>query len=133
MAEPTAFPKSREANDAGYQQISGFAIAGLVVGILFVSFLLLQVVIGLLSHAVVLMPLWLEFVAALGVGLSLLGIRAIRGSGGTLAGLRIAKSALWLSLVADLVYGSYYGATYLAIRQQADAFTRDWFDKISKG
>ena len=133
MAEPTAFPKPREANDAGYQQISGFAIAGMVVGIVFVGFLLLQVVMGMLSHSAVLMPLWLEFIAALGAGFSALGIRYIRSSGGTLGGLRIAKTGLWLSLVAGLGYGSYYGATYLAVRQQADTFTLDWFDKIRKG
>jgi hypothetical protein len=133
MAEPTAFPKPREANDAGYQQISGFAIAGLVVGVVFVGFLLLQVVMGMLSHSVVLMPLWLEFFAALGAGLSALGIRYIRSSGGTLAGIRIAKTGLWLSLVAGLGYGSYYGATYLAVRQQANTFVLEWFDKMRKG
>jgi hypothetical protein len=116
MAESTAFPKPREANDAGYQRISTFAVAGLVVGILFALFLLLQVIMGLLSHSTVLMPLWLEFFAALGAGLSLVGARG-----------------LWISLVAGLGYGSYYGATYLAIRQQADTFVREWFDQICKG
>ena len=88
---------------------------------------------GMLSHSAVLMPMWLEFIAVLGVGFSGLGIRHIRNSGGTLAGMRIAKTGLWLSLVAGLGYGSYYGATYLAIRQQADTFVLDWFDKIRKG
>ena len=133
MVESSAFPKPREANDAGYQRISSFAVAGLAVGVVFVVFLLLQVVIGLLSHSTVLLPLWLEFIAALGAALSLIGSRSIRRSDGTLAGLRIAKCGFWLSLVAGLGYGSYYGATYLAIRQQADAFAEDWFEKIRKG
>ena len=133
MAESTAFPKPREVNDTGYQQLSGFAIAGLVVGIVFVGFLLLQIVMGMLSHSAVLMPMWLEFIAVLGVVFSGLGIRHIRSSGGTLAGIRIAKTGLWLSLVAGLGYGSYYGATYLAIRQQADTFVLNWFDRIRKG
>ena len=68
MAESTAFPKPREADDAGYQQLSGFAIAGLVVGIVFVGFVLLQIVMGMLSHSAVLMPMWLEFIAVLGAG-----------------------------------------------------------------
>lgn len=133
MAESTAFPKPREANDVGYQRISGFAVAGLVVGTLFVLFLLIQVVVGLLSHSTVLLPLWLEFFAALGVCLSLIGMRTIRNSDGTLAGLKIAKVGLWLSLVSGLGYGSYYGATYLAVRQQADAYVQSWFDTLRKG
>jgi len=59
---------------------------------------LIQVLLGLLSHSTVLLPLWLEFFAALGVCLSLIGIRTIRNSDGTLAGLKIAKVGLWLSL-----------------------------------
>jgi hypothetical protein len=133
MAESTAFPKAREVSDTGYQRISGFAIAGFVIGLLFVLFLLIQIVIGFLSHSTVLLPLWLEFFAALGVCLSLIGLRSIRNSDGTLAGVKIAKAGMWISLVAGLGYGSYYGATYLAIRQQADARVMTWFDKLRKG
>lgn len=133
MVESTAFPKPREANDVGYQRISGFAVAGLVVGLLFVLFLLIQVVLGLVSHSTVLLPLWLEFFAALGVCLSLIGMRSVRNSDGTLAGLKIAKTGLWLSLVSGLGYGSYYGATYLAVRQQADSAVQAWFDKLRNG
>lgn len=133
MAESTAFPQSREVNDTGYQRISGFAVAGLVVGSLFVLFLLVQVVIGFLSGSTVLLPLWLEFFAALGVCLSLIGLRAIRNSDGTLAGVKIAKAGIWISLISGLGYGSYYGATYLAVRQQADARSLAWFDKVRKG
>ncbi|HEV8061088.1 MAG TPA: hypothetical protein VGP68_14505, partial [Gemmataceae bacterium] len=133
MAESTAFPKPREANDAGYRRVSGFAIAGLVVGILFVLFLLVQAIVGMMAHTTVLLPLWFEFIAVLGVALSLIGARSIRRADGTLAGMRIAQCGLWISLVTGLAYGAYYGATYLAVRQQADAFTEEWFDKIRKG
>jgi hypothetical protein len=133
MADSTAFPTRRESNDVGYKRISSFAIAGLVIGALFVVFLLLQVLMGFSSHSTVLMPLWLEFLPALGVVLSFLGIRSIRTSDGTLAGMRIAKSGLWLSLVAGLGYASYYGATYLAVRQQADAAVQTWADKLRQG
>ncbi len=133
MAESTTFPKPREANDAGYRRISGFAIAGLVVGIFFVLFLLVQAIMGMMAHTTILLPLWFEFIAVLGVALSLIGARSIRRADGTLAGTRIAQFGLWISLVTGLGYGAYYGATYLAVRQQADAFTEEWFDKIRKG
>ncbi len=133
MADSTAFPTRRETNDVDYRRISGFAIAGLVIGGLFVLFLLLQILMGFSSRSTVLMPLWLEFLPALGVVLSFLGMRSIRTSGGTLAGMRIAKVGLWLSLVAGLGYGSYYGATYLAVRQQADTAVQIWVEKLRQG
>jgi hypothetical protein len=133
MADSTAFPTRRESNDVGYKRISSFAIAGLVIGALFVVFLLLQILMGFWSRSTVLMPLWLEFLPALGVVLSFLGMRSIRASDGTLAGMRLAKVGLWLSLVAGLGYGSYYGATYLAVRQQADAAVQAWADKLRQG
>ncbi len=134
MVESSAFPSQRQTtNDTGYRRISSFAIGGLAVGLLFVLFLLLQVGAGLLTHSTVLMPLWLEAFAVLGVVLSLMGLRAISQSDGTLAGVKIAKAGIWISLVAGLGYGSYYMATYMAVRQQADAAVQQWFQKISQG
>ncbi len=112
MAETTTFPKPREANDSGYRRISGFAIAGLVVGIFFVLFLLVQAVMGLMAHATILLPLWFEFIAVLGVALSLIGARSIRRADGALAGMRIAamrpvdftgdRTGLWRLLRCDI-------------------------------
>ena len=133
MADSTAFPTQHESNDTGYKRISSFAIAGLVIGALFVTFLLLQIAMGFSSRATVLMPLWLEFLPVMGVVLSFVGLRSIRNSDGTLAGKRLATIGIWLSLIAGLGYASYYGATYLAVRQQADAAVQIWADKVRQG
>jgi hypothetical protein len=48
----------------------------------------------------------------------------IRGSEGTLAGPALANWGWWLSIITGLGFAAFYGATVLAVTQQADNFLR---------
>ena len=65
--------------------------------------------------------------------LSMVGLVRIRRSEGTLAGEKVARWGLLLSILFGLGYWAYFGATYFAIAREADQFGHDFLDKLSRG
>jgi hypothetical protein len=119
---PDALPS---APSIAYRPISGFAIAGLAAACLFA--LLMLVVVGVAftqSTPFFLHPLVLLLPAA-GLILSLLARNQIRGSEGTRAGERLARTGLWISLLTGLGYFVYYFVTGLAVTGQSNSFLMD--------
>jgi len=133
MADPTTFPEEHVGEPLVYRRISGFAIAAVIVAGCYAFIVLVACISGLSKGTPVLMSPWLQFLAVIGTGLALVGLVHVRRSEDTVAGAKLALWSLVISLFFGLSYGAYYVATYFAIRQQADDFTRRWFTKLEEG
>lgn len=76
------------------------------------------------------------FLAIVPIGggvLSLVALVQIQRSEGTLAGEKVARWGLLLSVLVGLSYWAYYGATYFAIRQEADKFGQEYLKELANG
>jgi hypothetical protein len=148
MVEPTAFSEkpfpgnplgesSFPGDDAPapvvYRKISGFAIASVVIGVLFALFLIVEGAWAVRDQAPVLLPVYVQAVPCIGAALALVALFFIAGSEGTLAGRKLAIWGLGICVVGVLTYWAYFGALYMAVSNQADAFTRAWFKKLIDG
>jgi hypothetical protein len=133
MAELTAFPKDSGSEPVFYRRMSGFAIAGFVAGAFFTVYILIEAAVGFRSGDPVLLSPLMQAIPIAGIVLSLIALLAISRSEGTLGGRGLAVWGVWLSLVVGLGYIAYYGATYAAVRQQADDFVVRWFQKLAQG
>jgi hypothetical protein len=144
MAEPAAssegkpvltefFPEEHVVPPVFYRRVSGFAIASLIVSVFFGLWVAISALVGFRSRSPVLLPIYVQMLPVAGAVLALIAMLLIRRSEGTLAGARLATWALLLCAVFGLGYWAYYGATDIAVCNQAEAFTREWFKKITAG
>jgi hypothetical protein len=131
MAEPSTFPEEHVTPPVVYRRISGLAIASLTVALLFALCLLLGAITGFRDHSPLLLPVWLQMLPVIAAVLALAALYLIRHSEGTLAGARMAGWGWWLAVILGLGYWAYYGATYLAVVQQAETFTLAWLEKMA--
>jgi hypothetical protein len=133
MADPTTFPEEHVGEPIVYRPISGLAIAAVIVACSYALIVVLACVAGLSEWTPVLLSPWIQSLAVIGAGLAIAAWVRIYSSEGTIAGLKLALSSLVISAFFGLGYGAYYVATYLAIRQQADAFAQLWFRQLEEG
>ncbi len=105
-----------------YRPISGWAIAGFTVGLLFSALVVVCAVLGLFQGLPVFFPSWMLVAPIAGLVMSLYGQKQINDSEGTKVGSKLASCGIWLSLISGLGYLAYYLATTLAIESQANSF-----------
>jgi hypothetical protein len=106
---------------ATYRPISVLAIVGLGLGL--VSCLIFAVD-----------AYWfLLFVSVPAFLISLIALRRIRRSEGTLAGERVASTGIIFSLISGLGWTTSYLTTYGIIRQESSRFVNGWLDKLRQG
>ncbi len=108
-----------------YRPVSGWAIAGFTVGLLFSALVAVCAVLGLMQGNPVFFPSWILILPIGGLALALIGQKHIRDSEGTRVGAKLASVGLWLSLISGLSYIAYYLGTTLAIESQANSFLMD--------
>jgi hypothetical protein len=132
MAESSIFPEKHVTPPVVYRRVSGIAIASLTVALLFGLCLLVGAIMGFRDHSPLLLPVGLQVLPIVSALLALAALYLIRRSEGTLAGARMAAWGWWLAVVFGLGYWAYYGATYFAVVQQAETFTRAWFEKMAQ-
>ncbi|MSU78466.1 MAG: hypothetical protein EXS16_10275 [Gemmataceae bacterium] len=108
-----------------YRPVSGWAVAGFVVGLLFAALVLVCTVLGLFQGIPVFFPSWMLAIPIVGLALSWLGQKTIHESEGTCVGAKLASTGLWLSLLSGLGYLAYYLGTTFAIESQANSFLMD--------
>jgi len=135
MTEMKQFPEQSSEELVFYRRVSGFAIAGFAAGAIFAAYLLIQAAVGLRNPgSPILVHPAMQAIPAVGIILSLIALLLIGRSEGTLAGRGLAIWGAGLSLVFGLGYLAYYGTTYVATSQQADAFvTRFFKEKLAQG
>ncbi len=132
MADPTTFPEEHVSEPLVYRRISGFAIAAFAMACGFAVITVTLCSVGLIRRSPVLLPASVQVFGVIAFVMALTAQLMIRRSEGTLAGMRLATWGFWVSTVLLVAYWSYYGATYFAVLNQGDTFTRAWFDKFKQ-
>ena len=123
MPEPTATSISPQPGEVlDYKPVSGWAILGLLLGIVFSLAVVFGFLYGLITNNPLWLPPWTLFVAVAGVAVSLLALWQIAVSEGTRVGKPVAIWGLWLSIVSALGYTAFYFFTRFALVSQANDF-----------
>src|SRR5579885_2050266 len=128
---PAAPPEGAEGEP--YRSLSTPALAGAGVAVLYAAVVVIGAVVSLISGSPFLMATWTLVLPIGAAALSLAGWLQVQRSGGTRAGGALALWGLGLSALFGLSYWAYYAATYFAVRQQADSFTMQWFERLREG
>lgn len=125
MAELTPIPSAQRPAEPGYQPLSGYAVAALILAGAFAVILVILVGIGLYYRRT---PLSFEllFLPLVGVVLAAVGRSHIRNSEGTRTGTNLANAAWWICVLGGAGFAAFLGANYMALemesRRKADAF-----------
>lgn len=138
MAEPThsagiAGSGTAPEEHLAYRPISLLAIVGLSIAAVYAAVVLVGFAASVLFGTPWLMPTWTILVPLLAVVVSFAARLRIQRSEGTLAGLKLTGWGMALSLLFGLIYITHSAATYLVLRQQADAFARQWLTNLKNG
>jgi hypothetical protein len=132
---PAARPNFRRDSEElpVYRPLALFAILGFGLAVVYAAVLSVCALAGWYSG----MPLppvaWTLLVPFLALLVSAVGWFQIQRSEGTLAGARLALWGMGISLFAGLSYGAYFGASYVAVGQQAESFATAWVMELRKG
>jgi hypothetical protein len=120
------------AEPAVYRPVSVLAVAGLSAAVVYALVVVLVAGSAWRSGVPRLMS-WALVLAVAGALLSLTARVRILRSAGMQAGLRLANWGLGLCVVLGLVHGAILIGKDLAVRQEARAFTADWFELLRQG
>ncbi len=124
MAELPAVPGVGSESD--YKPVSGVAVAAVLVAGAYVALMLGTTVFAMYSKrsALNIHLLWL---AALGLALAVAARLHIRRSEQTRTGMACVQAAWWMSVLGGAAFGAYIMASQLAVQQQAERSTEEWF------
>jgi hypothetical protein len=134
MSDPKTDPAPQPAADAApaYRPVAPLAVTALAVAGLFALVVAIIGVTALVSRKPVFIPAVL-LLGVLGLGLAIGARMQIRRSEGTRAGLGLANTAWWLSVVfLFVIYGPYILVTDYVIKQQSLGFTDSWLEGLAK-
>ncbi len=121
MADLEARPETAEP--LVYRPLSGLAMTGFALGILFSVLVAISTLAALKQGAPVFLPFWLYFgMPVLAACICLLALARIRNSEGTIAGAALARWGLGISVFLGVTYVVYTWVTGLALAKQADNF-----------
>jgi hypothetical protein len=121
VAELTPIPTAQRPSDAGYQPVSGYAVAAALVAGLFPFALLL-----FRNAAVLVLPL-------AGVILAIVARSHIRRSEGTRTGLRIVSACWWVCVLGGAGFGAYLFASSLVMERKSGAVVDRLFQELKEG
>jgi hypothetical protein len=136
MSDPTTRPAPTTDDPAKavvYRPLSLLAVVGCGLAGLFAVVVIPGGVIAFLRGDPWLLPSWTVLLPIVAGVVSVLGILQVQRSEGTLAGEKVARWGLLLSVLVGFGYWAYYGATYFAISREADRVGRDFVDKLITG
>lgn len=122
---PTPLPPPAKTEVLEYRPISAWAIAGLIVSVVFTILVLGSVVFALRAGTPLFLSVSVLLIAFVGAALSFVGQRQIALSEGTRAGAMLASWGLWLSVVSGLGFFVFYHFTQLALVNQSNSFLLD--------
>lgn len=132
MAELTPIPSAQRPAEPGYQPLSGYAVAAVVVAGLFAVVLVALVVVGLTSNRT---PLTYQVLAlaVAGVVLAVVGRSHIRNSEGTRTGVRLANGAWWVCVLGGAGFGAFLLANEFVLRAESKRKTEAFFEALKAG
>lgn len=132
MAEPSPPVIERPRETEIYRPLSGVAVAAFGLALVYAIVLAIVAVISLLSRTPPFLAPWTLVFPALSFALALGASQHLRYAEGTRSGESLITWARRLSYLG-LVYLAIYVAIFVAVKMQAERFTRTWFDKVKKG
>jgi hypothetical protein len=135
-ARPRPVPAGPSADDpqaAGYRPLSLLAVVGAGAAGLYAVVIIVGGVVAFFRGEPWLFHSWTAVFPLAAAALSLLALVRIQRSEGTLAGEKLARWGLLLSVLVGLSYWAYYGATYFAITREADKAGQDFLKKVAEG
>jgi hypothetical protein len=126
------------AKAAGYQPLSLLAIVGAGLAALYALVIVVGGFVAFLRGAPWFLPGWTLIVPGISpiypAVLSVLALLQVRRSESTLAGDKLARWGLMLSIIVGLSYWAYVGTTYFAVGTEArDRAAKPFLDKLTSG
>jgi len=132
MPEQGPIPSIETPNtEADYRPLSGLAVAAIFVAGAYILLVLGTALVAIsqkrpaLNSTLLVLPV-------IGIALAIAARVQIKRSEGARIGLRLSGIAWWLCVVGGIGFGAYYGASYVALRQQSEKIAADWFDLLKK-
>jgi hypothetical protein len=121
---PTPAPAPVESPPTSliYRPLSGPAVASFVLALLYAGVITLMAVTAMREGGAFFLPDWSILIPIIGAVTAFLGIRQIRNSEGTRAGMALARVGLWLNVFIGVGYSAYHYFTGLALAQQTQSF-----------
>jgi hypothetical protein len=116
-----------------YRPLSLLAMAGFGLAVVYAAGILIGSLIAFFGSRPWLLPPSTILVPFVALVLLLIARVQIKRSEGTLAGEGLTRWGLSLTVLVALGYWSYYGATYLAVSQQGEAFGKSFLDHFTRG
>lgn len=132
MAELTPIPSAQRPAEPGYQPLSGYAVAAIVVAGLFGIALLVLVGIGLWSRRT---PLSYELliVPIAGLILSIVARSHIRNAEGTRTGVKLANLSWWICVLGGAGFAAFLAANEVALRRESQRVADAFFEALKAG
>jgi hypothetical protein len=125
--------ESRDRGDTVYRPVSIFAVAALGIAACYATVIIFGALVAAIQREPWLIGGWHAVFPVLALVLAGVAWFEIQSSEGTRTGKRMAGWAAMLSIMVSLGYWAYYGATYIVVRNQAQAYCEEYFDKIKNG
>lgn len=136
MSDPTTPPAPATpavAEPTAYRPLSILAVAGLALAGFFTLVVVGGGLIAFLQGNPWLLSAWWAIVPIAAGTMSLVALLRVQRSEGTLAGEKVARWGLTLTVLVGLSYWAYYIVTYLAITHDAGQFTEKFLGKLAAG
>ena len=115
-------PAERPGEPVVYKPVSGLALVGLILSLLFAAVVLVSTAVALAQGAPLYLAGWVLGIAVAAALMSFIAQLRIRNAEGTLAGLPLARWGLWVSVLVGVTYFVYSWVTGLALAKQANDF-----------
>ena len=125
--------ETRDSGTVVYRPMSIFAVAAFVIAITYSAVIVIGAAVSVVQRMPWLIGGWSVIFPLLALVLAGVAWFEIQSSEGTRTGKRMAAWAAMLSIMVSLGYWAYYGATYYVVRNQAQAYCQEFFDKIKQG
>jgi hypothetical protein len=125
--------ESRDRGDIVYRPVSIFAIAAFFIAAGYSAYIVIGSVVSIFQRMPWIVGGWSAIFPVLAVVLAGLAWFEIQSSEGTRTGKRMAAWAVMLSIMVSLGYWAYYGATYFVVRNRAQVYCEEFFEKIKEG
>lgn len=118
MAELTPIPAAQRPAELGYQPLSGYAVAAVIVSGVFALALVILVGIGLWSRRT---PLSYELllVPVTGLILAIIARSHIRNAEGTRTGAGLANASWWICVLGGAGFAAFLAANDVALRRES--------------
>ena len=132
MAELSPIPSAQRPSDAGYQPVSGYAVAAAVAAGAFVLIFVVLVIVAAISKRSAL-SYELLFLPLAGLILAVIGRSHVRNSEGTRTGMRLANGAWWVCVLGGVGFGSYMYANELTLENESGRFAEQFLEELKAG